>query len=79
MASGYRRSMCVCDVRPVHHLPAEARQPAKGDGFDIGFGDGGHFAQSNTPTMARMIMIARTTCSTANRIGIHRSMVVTAR
>ena len=47
--------------------------------FDVDLGDGSHFVQSTTPAIARIIMIAKTTCSTANRIGIHSSTTVTAR
>ena len=43
-----------------------------------GFGEGDHFVQSTTSAIARTIMIARITCSAANRKGIHRSIVVTA-
>ena len=52
---------------------------SQGGGLDVGFADGGHFVQSMTPAIARIIMIPKTTCSTANRTGIHCSMVVTAR
>ena len=67
------------DVRTVRHLPAQGGKPVKGSLFNVGFGDAGHFVQSTTPAIARMIITAKTTCSTANRMGIHRSMVVTAR
>ena len=50
-----------CDVRAVGHLPAEARQPIKRGLFDFCFGDGGHFVQSTTPTIARITMTVRTT------------------
>ena len=46
--------------------------------IEVSFGEGDHLVQSITPPIAKTIMIARITCNAANRIGIHRSMVVTA-
>ena len=40
------------DIPPVLHLPPDAGEPVKGDGFNVGFGDGGHGSLSDAHSCA---------------------------